>query len=145
MIISSILDGRYCIWLHDQYRDAGGGGARAPPKFGILVNPIRTKGGRLCPPYYYWPPHLFGRCGASELIVYCNYFCSWIRSLQGFFLSRAKDLNSAFTVHFLIDDWLNTIFYSIVSHFWEVRLRMYSRLCAFYDIRKWLWSFKMTY
>ena len=52
--------------------DAGGGGAggaRAPPKFGILVNPIRTKGGRLCPPYYYWPPHLFGRCGASELCI----------------------------------------------------------------------------
>ena len=43
-------------------RDAGGGGAggaRAPPKFGILVNPIRTKGGRLCPPYYYWPPPIF--------------------------------------------------------------------------------------
>ena len=40
-------------------RDAGG--------FGISVNPIRTKGGRLCPPYYYVPPppHLFGRCGVS--------------------------------------------------------------------------------
>ena len=51
-------------------RDAGGGGAggaRAIQKFGILVNPIWTKGGRLCPPYYYWPPHLFGRCGASEV------------------------------------------------------------------------------
>ena len=46
-------------------RDAGGGGARAPPKFGILVNPIWTKGGRLCPPYYYVPPHLFGQCGIS--------------------------------------------------------------------------------
>ena len=44
----------------------GGRGARAPPSFGISVNPIRTKGGRLCPPYYYWPPHLFGRCGVSE-------------------------------------------------------------------------------
>ena len=52
-------------------REAGGGGAggaRAPPKFGISVNPIRTKGGRLCPPYYYWPPHLFGRCGASVML-----------------------------------------------------------------------------
>ena len=49
-------------------RDAGGGGpgGHVPPKkFGILVNPIWTKGGRLCPPYYYWPPHLFGRCNAS--------------------------------------------------------------------------------
>ena len=60
-----------------QFRDAGGGGAggaRAPPKFGILVNPIRTKGGRLCPPYYYWPPHLFGRCGAS--VIYVIFFNS---------------------------------------------------------------------
>ena len=40
-------------------RDAGGGGAGgacAPPKFGISGNPIRTKGGRLCPLYYYVPP-----------------------------------------------------------------------------------------
>jgi hypothetical protein len=40
-------------------RDAGGGGAggaRAPPSFGISVNPIRTKGGRLCPPITTGPP-----------------------------------------------------------------------------------------
>ena len=46
-----------------------GGGRRGtcPPSFGISVNPIRTKGGRLGPLYYYEPPpHLFGRCGVSE-------------------------------------------------------------------------------
>ena len=32
---------------------------------GVLINPIRTKGGRLCLPYYYVPPNLFGRCGVS--------------------------------------------------------------------------------
>ena len=53
-------------------RDAGGGvgvggrGAYAPPpRFGISLNPIWTKGGRLGPLYYYVPPHLFGRCGVS--------------------------------------------------------------------------------
>ena len=46
-------------------RWGGRGGGRAPPSFGISVNPIRTKGDRLCPPYYYWPPHLFGRCAVS--------------------------------------------------------------------------------
>ena len=68
LAMSNIIDA-YC-------RDAGGGGAggaRAPQKFGISVNPIRTKGGRLCPPYYYWPPHLFGRCGVSVL---CLLLCS---------------------------------------------------------------------
>ena len=34
--------------------------------FAEIRNPIRTKGGRLCPPYYYWPPHLFGWCGLSD-------------------------------------------------------------------------------
>ena len=28
----------------------GAGGAMAPPDFGRSVNPISTKGGRLCPP-----------------------------------------------------------------------------------------------
>ena len=46
-------------------RDAGGGGAWGHPSFGISVNPIWTKGGRLCPPYYYWAPHLLGQCGVS--------------------------------------------------------------------------------
>ena len=51
----------YCFCLKFKRRDAGGGGAgegacAPPPSFGISVNPIWTKGGRLCPPYYYWPP-----------------------------------------------------------------------------------------
>ncbi len=45
----------------------GAAGAYAHQKFGISVKPIRTKGGRSCPPYYYCPPpHLLGRCGASD-------------------------------------------------------------------------------
>ena len=31
-------------------RPGGGGGAMAPPDFGISVKPILTKGGRLSPP-----------------------------------------------------------------------------------------------
>ena len=65
------LTGNKIAYYIDTFRDAGGGGgagkARAPQSFGISVNPIRTKGGRLCPPYYYWPPHLFGRCGVSVI------------------------------------------------------------------------------
>ena len=34
----------------------GARGAYASLSFGVSVNPIRTKGGRLCPPYYYVPP-----------------------------------------------------------------------------------------
>ena len=30
----------------------GAGSALAPPEFGISVNPIPTRGGRLCPPHY---------------------------------------------------------------------------------------------
>ena len=54
--------------IEQRRRRWGGAGASAPPpSFGISVNPIRTKGGRLCPPYFPWPPpHLFGRCGVSD-------------------------------------------------------------------------------
>jgi hypothetical protein len=31
----------------------GAGGALAPPEFGSYVNPIPTRGGRLCPPHYF--------------------------------------------------------------------------------------------
>ena len=50
-------------------RDAGAGGAggaRAPPSFGISVNPIRTKGADYARHITTVPPHLFGRCGVSE-------------------------------------------------------------------------------
>ena len=33
----------------------GAGGALAPPEFGSSVNPIPTRGGRLCPPHYCTP------------------------------------------------------------------------------------------
>ena len=32
------------------------GGACPPPDFGRFVNPISTRGGRLCPSHYYLPP-----------------------------------------------------------------------------------------
>ena len=60
----------YIKYLHSDAGkpEVGGGAGRACApfqSFGISVNPIRTKGSRLCPPYYYWPPHIFGRCGIS--------------------------------------------------------------------------------
>ena len=36
----------------------GAEGARAPPEFGRSVNPIQTRGGRLCPPHYCQPPRI---------------------------------------------------------------------------------------
>ena len=45
----------------------GGQGGMCPPSFGVSVNPIRTKGGRSCPPYYYRPPQIFGRWGVSGM------------------------------------------------------------------------------
>ena len=40
-------------------RWGAGGQVPPPPSFGISVNTIRTKGGRLCPQYYCWPPPSF--------------------------------------------------------------------------------------
>ena len=45
-----------------------GGGAYAPPSFGISVNPIQIKGGRLCPPYYYFPS-IFLDDAASLILI----------------------------------------------------------------------------
>ena len=57
---------KYHIFNPPQRRRRWGGrGGMCPTSFGISVNPIRTKGDRLCPPYYYCPPHLFGQCGVS--------------------------------------------------------------------------------
>ena len=36
----------------------GAEGARAPPEFGRSVNPIQTRGGRLCPSHYCQPPRI---------------------------------------------------------------------------------------
>ena len=36
--------------------------ASAPPIFGRSVNPISTRGSRLCPPKYYEPPRIFRPC-----------------------------------------------------------------------------------
>ena len=36
----------------------GAEGARAPPGFGRSVNPIQTRGGRLCPSHYCQPPRI---------------------------------------------------------------------------------------
>ena len=35
------------------------GCAMAHPDFGISVNPISTRGGRVCPPNYYWHTRVF--------------------------------------------------------------------------------------
>ena len=42
--------------------------------FRMSVNPIWTKGGRLCPPYYYMPLHLFSDDAASlKYICTCTH------------------------------------------------------------------------
>ena len=69
-ILACFLQIKECI-----IRDAGGGGAGgacAPPSFGISVNPIRTKGGRLGPLYYYVPPPIF-LDDAASLVYVCIY------------------------------------------------------------------------
>ena len=51
------------------YRDAGGGGARgarAPPSFGISVNPIRTKGADYARHITTVPLHHLEQCGVSD-------------------------------------------------------------------------------
>ena len=54
-------DMKSSIFIHySETPELGGPGGHVPPKkFGILVNPIWTKEGRLCPPYYYWAPPSF--------------------------------------------------------------------------------------
>ena len=46
----------------------GAGGAMATPDFGRSVNPISTKGGRLC------PPNNTGTLGFSDLPMALNHF-----------------------------------------------------------------------
>ena len=40
------------VFLHRAVVSGGAEGALAPPEFGKSVNPIPTRGGRLCPPHY---------------------------------------------------------------------------------------------
>ena len=47
----------------------GAGGAMVPPEFGRSVNPISTRGDRLCPPNYYWHPRIFR---PSDGPVHCS-------------------------------------------------------------------------
>ena len=84
-------------------RDAGGGGAGgacAPPSFGISVNPIRTKGGRLCPLYYYVPPHLFGRCGCGISEGLLTKVFSSVLNIMYFFFTQNN--TNSFSRDFLI-------------------------------------------
>jgi hypothetical protein len=54
-------------------RKRGAEGALAPPVFGRTVNPISTRGSRLCPPQYYEPPRIFRPCDGPAKYV-CK-FC----------------------------------------------------------------------
>ena len=50
---------RHILWCRKSHRPVvpgDAGGAMEPPNFGISVNPISTKGGRLCPPNYTGTP-----------------------------------------------------------------------------------------
>ena len=46
-------------------RKRGARGAVAPPVFSRTVNPISTRGSRLCPPQYYEPPRIFRPCDGA--------------------------------------------------------------------------------
>jgi hypothetical protein len=63
------------IYYSETPEVGGREGACAPPSFRISVNPIWTKGGRLCPPYYYWPPIFLDNAASLVLLVYreCRY------------------------------------------------------------------------
>ena len=50
----------------------GGGACAPPPRFEISVNPIWTKGGRLCPSYYYVPPIFLANAASLDRIVISN-------------------------------------------------------------------------
>ena len=47
----------------------GTGSALAPPEFGTSVNPIPTRGGRLCPPHYCWHPRIQKSNDISEFFT----------------------------------------------------------------------------
>ena len=51
---------------HRPVASGGAVGALAPPVFGQSVNPISTRGGKLCPPQYYQPPRIFRPCDGPE-------------------------------------------------------------------------------
>ena len=51
-----------CLCKLQARRKRGAEGALAPPVFGRTVNPISTRGSRLCPPQYYEPPRIFRPC-----------------------------------------------------------------------------------
>ena len=66
-------------------RDAGGGGRgdMCPPSFGISVNPIRSKGSRLCPPYYYWPPIFLNDAASLYIISVLTHTNPCMHMMQG--------------------------------------------------------------
>ena len=51
----------------------GGQGGHVPSQvLGYQLTLFGLRGGILCPPYYYWPPHLFSDDTAS--LQYCKFF-----------------------------------------------------------------------
>ena len=50
--------GKNCLRHRGVARGGGAEGARAPPEFGRSVNPILTRGGRLCPSHYCQRPRI---------------------------------------------------------------------------------------
>ena len=53
----------------------GAGGAMAPSDFGRSVNPISTKGDRLCPPNYYWHTRTFRPSDGPEMTSFILLIC----------------------------------------------------------------------
>ena len=81
-------------------RQGGAGGASAPTIFDRSVNPISTRGGRLCPPQYYQPSRIFRPCDGPVMYSVVQKNFVFVRDL--FFRNSYNLLqraNQAFTMH----------------------------------------------
>ena len=88
---------------------AGGLGGLAHPEFGSSVNPIPTKGGRLCLPHYWLPPPEFENLTASLNLEVGGHVVTLILEF-----SRARWLH-IFTFLFKIPT--HYIFYFFILHY----------------------------
>ena len=64
------------------------GCAMAHPDFGRSINPIATRGDRLCPPYYYWHTRIFRPSDGPEYVCTMPSFLSWLFYAFGWLCSR---------------------------------------------------------
>ena len=110
-------DSYFCIWeipqcracptknifIFQRCRRRGAGEACAPPSFGLSFNPIRTKGGKLCPPYYYFLDNA-ASLYFSRNTFHCNlsvrftFFTIYVQSNVEITLKNCKSVYNYFIV-----------------------------------------------